>query len=366
MRRGPLSLGPLHLGSSQLEPLHLGERYWNCRFAAWRPAAAPTPGYTLLVPVPGELPVFLEVALAVTRQQAAQHRVQTLVIPDTMTPQMKTIVQRERAAWQGELTLLPLPQPERTVLPRLKNPSHNHAVQVITGINAARGTHVLLHDADLFLLDDGALDQRYEQAVERDLDVLGISPVWDKWYAEKGLTHLAATWELIARRDWLRSFPPRMHMGHRAEMFGEEHIFDTTLRPQALTDPTRIAQDGLTEEIVHFNYVISTYRHFQRSTGTFTDNRFRLVLVRLLVDLFGEEPYDYALPTMAELADGLNNPAARVVFPTTQEAAADYADFKSRISRTFDGEWCSRERGVQAHKDLAPFDEHYSYRGRKQ
>lgn len=338
------------------------DRYWTTRFAHWSPALPESPGYSLLVPVPGDLPVFLEVALAVIGQQQSQHRVETLVIPDVVTPQMRSIVDKAQANWQGRLELVPLPQPERSVLPRLKNPGHNHAVQLITGVHASRGSHILLHDADLFLLDPGALDQRYEQAMERDLDVLGISPVWDKWYTEHGLTHLAATWELLARRDWMRAFPPRMHMGHTAEMFGESHIFDTTLRPQALGNPQRIAQDDLVDEVVHFNYVISTYRHFQRSSGSFLDDRFRLVLVRLLIDLFAQEPFEYVVPSLAELSQGLRDESARVTYPSGEKASADYAAFRSQISRTFDGAWCSRERGMQADKDLAPFDEHYGYR----
>ncbi|GAA1380420.1 hypothetical protein [Luteococcus sanguinis] len=343
--------------------MELGKRYWTSRFSDWAAPLPADPGYTLLVPVPGDLPVFLEVALAVTGQQKAEHRLETLVIPDVMTPQVKNIVERNRANWQGKLTLLPLPQPERTMLPRMKNPSRNHAVQVITGIEHSRSTHVLLHDADLFLLDKGALDQRYQQAVERDLDALGISPVWDPWYNEKGLTHLAATWELMASRDWLRAFPPHMHMGHTAEMYGEDHVFDTTLRAQALGNPARIAQDNLSDEIVHFNYVISTYRHFQRSSGSFTDDRYRLILVRLLIDLFAQEPFDYVVPTLAELAKGLDDPTARVVYPSGEKAAADYASFRSQIQRTFHGEWCEAERGDRAEAELAPFDAHYGYTG---
>lgn len=339
--------------------MSLGSTYWTSRFARWKPAKPAQDGYTLLVPVPGDLPVFLEVALSVLGRQRHEHRIETLVIPDVDTPEVRNVFRRHAADWSGELDLLLLPQPERTVLPRLKNPSRNHGVQVIAGIQAARGSHVLLHDADLFLLDDDTLDQRWQQASERGMHALGISPVWDGWYAEHGL-HLAATWELMAERDWLRAFPPAMHIGHTAELFGEDHVFDTTLRAQALSDPRRIAQDDLSERIVHFNYVISTYRHFQRSSGPFLDNRFRLVLVGLLIDLFADEPFDYSMPTLEEMAAGLTDPTQPIIFPNGPEHAANYASFRAQLTHMLEGAWSSPERRARATEALAAFDHHYA------
>lgn len=336
----------------------LGATYWSTRFATWAPPRPATAGYTLLVPVPGDLPVFLEVALAVLGGQQHEHRIETLVIPDVDTPEVRRVFERHARHWDGELEMLLLPQPERTVLPRLKNPSRNHGVQVITGIQAARGSHVLLHDADLFLLDDDTLDQRWTRASERRMHALGISPVWDGWYAEHGL-HLAATWELMAERDWLRAFPPAMHIGHTAELFGEQHVFDTTLRAQALSDPRRVAHDDLSDRIVHFNYVISTYRNFQRASGPFLDDRFRLVLVRLLIDLFADEPYDYAMPTLADMAAGLTDATQPIAFPNGAEHAQNYASFRAQLTHMLQGAWSSPERRGRATEALAVFDRHY-------
>ena len=49
----------------------LKSAFWRIRFARWSsaPSGAVRPGYTLLLPVPGDLPVFLELALAVCRTQ---------------------------------------------------------------------------------------------------------------------------------------------------------------------------------------------------------------------------------------------------------------------------------------------------------
>lgn len=333
--------------------------YWSGRFNDW-PAPRPAePGYTLLVPVPGDLPVFLELALNVLARQDAAHRVETLVIPDKMTPAMTAITSGYASTWDGPLRTLPLPLPERFVLPLMRNPGRNHGVQLIEGISNARGSHVLLHDADLFLLDAGVLDERWVEASTDKLFALGVSPVWDSWFTTRGY-ELTATWELCADRDWLRAFPPAMHIGHEAEALGERHVFDTTLRAQLLSDPRRIRTHEIEDRMVHFNYVISTYRHFQNAKGTFTDDKFRLLLIRLFVDLFARVEAPYNLPALDELASALGGRDAAVAYPAaTPAAVADYQAYRRNVERILTGPWAA-EKGAELSGRLAPFDAYYS------
>lgn len=340
--------------------MSIGSRYWNARFSTWGAARPQEQGYSLLVPVPGDLPVFLELALSVLRLQDHEHRVETIVVPDRPTPQMDAVIARHRGTWDGPLEKALFPQPERRLLPALSNPFHNYGIQLITGTRAAKGSHVLLHDADLFLLSPGSLDRHYEAARADDLVACGVSPVWDSWFTEHGF-QLAATWELCAQRDWLRSFPPAMHMGHTAELLGEEHVFDITLHSQALTDPRRIGIRPQDEDIVHFNHVIGTYRGFQRAKGTFADDQFRLLLIRLFIDLFAQVEADYALPTFDELARGLTDPSAPVTYPVaTAEVTREYRGFRDRIERILTGAWAPDGRGEDATRALAAFDRHYA------
>ena len=112
-------------------------------------------------------------------------------------------------------------------------------MQLITGTAHSRGSHVVLHDADLFLMEPDILDRQYATCAKRRLACLGVSPVWDPWFAAHD-RYPAATWELCARADWLKSFVPALHMAHENELFGERHAFDTTLYPQAITHPDLI------------------------------------------------------------------------------------------------------------------------------
>lgn len=337
-----------------------GASYWKLRFARWGRRPAQQDGYTLLVPVPGDLPVFLDLALAVSRLQQSDSRVSTYVLPDQRTPAMAAAVAEARPAWPGELVLMDLPPLERILLPRLKDPGRNHGSQLITGVSAARSSHIVLHDADLFMLRDDVHESQYASARARNLDALGISPSWDSWYPQHGL-NLAATWEMTARVDWLRSFAPHRHLGHDAELFGELHTFDTTFWAQCHTPQQRIGVNDLGDDVVHFNYVISTYRRFQRHDGAqpFVDNQFRLLLIRLLVDLFDQGRGSYTLPGLAELSRGLTDATARVRY--LEDGAEQYHAFRGKVRAIMDGPWTSAERRERAATELSPFDSFYDW-----
>jgi hypothetical protein len=339
----------------------LGARYWRARLSRW-PALSPATleeGYTLLVPVPGDLPVFLRVALAVLRHQRAAHRVETVVVPDVVTSCVREIVKQARAEWSGPLRLQPLPLPERWALPRLNNPGRNHALQLITGAAHAKSSHVVLHDADLFLMEPDLLDRQYTTCAKRSLACLGVSPVWDPWFADHD-RYLAATWELCARLDWLKSFVPALHMAHENELFGERHSFDTTLYPQAITHPDLIGVEP-TSDFVHFNYVISNYRYFVRNRATsFIDNRYLLLFIRLLVDLFdASNGSDYRLPSLEDLGACLGRGEATVEFPLAGEGSESYQHFRELFSRILSGPWADDEQRQIAHEQLNPFDQFY-------
>ena len=334
--------------------------FWRVRFARWGRRPPQVPGYTLLVPVPGDLPVFLDLALAVCRLQTAEHRIATLVLPDAPSEALKQPVAEAAPTWPGRLEYTELPAIDRLVLPRLRDPGRNHGAQLIRGVTRSHSTHVVLHDADLFLMDERVHDDEYAQALERDLDALGVSPPWDPWYAARG-RDLAATWELCARVDWLRATPPHRHLGHDAAVDGEVHTFDTTFWAQLHTPAERIAVgDGLSDRLVHFNYVISTYRRFQRSQGAFHDDAFRLLLIRIFSELFAREGEDYGLPGLDEMAAGLGRlgePGVRVGY--TRDDGDGYRRMRDQLRAVAGGPWSDPARAARCMELLASFDDFY-------
>ncbi len=324
------------------------------RWGHWPRQRGNVPGYTLLIPVPGDLPVFLRLALAVNRRQAHRHRVATVVIPDQPSARVSEIVGTARSDWPDELSVRYLPYPERWYLPRLASAWRNYGVQVVTGTAAARSTHVIFHDADLFSLGHSMLDEHYEECRDRALGCLGVSPVWDTWFADRG-SHLAATWELCAAVEWMRSYPPHLHMAHHAVVLGEDHSCDVTLHPQVLSDPATIAVRAGAADFVHFNYVIGTYRDYQRSPTGFVDEHFRLLLIRVFIDMF-DRGQDYGVPSLSDLAEGLTNADAPVQYPAASDAAGTYEGFRLKLGQILREQWSADSPNVPA---LSAFDDHY-------
>jgi hypothetical protein len=335
---------------------------WKRLIGPWgRCEPANTPGYSLLVPVPGDLPVFLELALSVLRRQDATHRVETLIIPDVATPRVREIARRAGADWPGPLRLIELPWPDRLIPRRFNRPHHNHWLQLINGGRQARATHALLHDADLFIEAPDLLRGQYERCTAGGFACFGVNRVWDDWYEKRGL-NLTATWELFFEVAWLRSFPPHEHLGHDDTLRGEPHTFDTTLFPQCHTPPGRIGWHTPANGLVHFNYVICSYRYFRAARGPYADDNFRILLIRMLVDLFEDPPGEYGLPTAAQLADGLTNPHARVHY-TSPGARGSYAEFRGKFAELLRGPLLAESQRAAARATLAPFDRAFDWHG---
>lgn len=327
---------------------------WSRRLSGWGRPRPSTDGYDLVLAVPGDLPVFLRMALAVCGLQDSAHRNQTFIVPDVMTETMREIHAQAAPGWDGALRLLELPQPERMILPLLGDPGRNHAYQILTAVRASTSTHVMLHDADLFLPEPGVHRQQYERAERRQLDVLGVEPAWDTWFADRGRT-LAATWEMLARTEWMRSFPPHRLMGHDAVVEGEEHTFDTTFWGQWNSSPASVGVDLPDGGVVHFNYVISAYRKFRRAPAPWHDHEFRLLLIRAFIDLFDADDAATAVPSLDELVQGLEGPACDGPVFYLQSDRLAYEGFRDKFRAILSGPWAPGGRGDAA-RYVEPFD----------
>src|SRR5215212_10308 len=127
----------------------ISRHYWKLRLRGWPADAGRRTGYSLLLPVPGDLPVFTDLGLEVCASMSAKFRVETLVIPDQPSPCIGRIVASRESAWTGPLRIIHLPRPERELLRRRPNPFLYYGLQYVTGVKASEATHLLLHDADL-------------------------------------------------------------------------------------------------------------------------------------------------------------------------------------------------------------------------
>lgn len=333
--------------------------YWAARYRTWRASAEEqlSPGYTVLVPVPGDLPVFCRLALAACNSQRSSSRRATLVIPDAPSARVHRIVESWKGSWNGELAEENIRGLERWLLPRMKNAGHNYAVQLITGISATKSSHVIFHDADLFPLHEVLFERQYERCRDRQLACLGLSPVWDEWFEAHG-RKLAATWDLFADVRWLRSFRPAEHISQDETLWGEAHSFDVTLLAQAKTRFDLIDVTSEPDDFIHFNYVIGTFRRWQRTKGEMIDDRFLVLLVHLLSEMFGE-PTGGPKISVEQMGANLGRADLRLRHPDRESGRANYEEFRTKLGLALLGPWAETGMLDRANGLLEPFDSYY-------
>ena len=338
---------------------------WKLFRSTWKkPKAARVPGYSVMLPVPADLPVFLKIAMSTINAQQNAGLIETLVIPDMPTPEFEAAFNLAKKDWNnGPIRLVTLSPIERFITSRINSPHTNHWLQMTNGVEAAHSTHVLLHDADLFITDKNFLASHYAAIAGRDLACLGINPVWDKWYAENDLGHVTATWELMFDAEWARNFKPWMHRGHNGVIHGKTHEFDTMLLPQCLTEPRRIERHQGDWGFVHFNYVICTYRWFQENEKqgkpAYQDEHWRILLVRLLVDAYESTETESAVPSLAELRKALTGESKRIDYRGTT-AAKNYPEFRDKLQQLIDSGILDDRKIRVLREGIAPFDVHAS------
>ena len=213
----------------------------------------------------------------------------------------------------------------------------------------------LLHDVDLFLFDGDALRRHYQYAVQHDLDCLGASPVWDDWYRANGQGHVVATWELLFRTEWARHHAPWVHRAQYGTVDGKGHSFDMMLLAQSRSDPARIRQSPHEPAFIHFSHVISTYRQFQRHRGSWEDDYFRLLLIRLLIDALDHSGWRYELPSLAELQSSLVRGTGRITY-ATPACRTHYPEFRDKLERLLASDLLDGPQVRVMRAGVEPFD----------
>ncbi|MGH3029506.1 MAG: hypothetical protein ACRDNE_01835 [Gaiellaceae bacterium] len=337
-----------------MSPSTMKTLFYKLSYSRWQRPRSALPGYSLLLPVPADLPVFLKVALSVCRAQERDHRVETIVIPDRRSPEFARLFRALRSEWDGEPLRVAQLGHLGTMLSRTVASAHTrHWLQIVHGINASRSTHALLHDADLFLSDPSFLRTHFEQGAGRAC--FGVSDVWDDWYRENGFRHVVATWELLFDLSWATGFEPWVHRGHDDVLDGKAHTFDTMLLPQCLTGPELVGRRDDNQGFIHFNYVVCAYRSFQRRSGPFEDQGFSLLLIRLLVAAYEMSRWCHDLPSLPRLVAGLRDATAPVTY-RAPETRAKYETFRSKLDALIASGLLPTKGVETVARSIEPFD----------
>ncbi len=309
---------------------------WKIFYSRWgKTPSKKVSGYSLLLMVPGDLPVFLQIAMEQCASQNFKNLVETVVVPDNVPPGFMPLYRKLQQGWtHGPIRLSRLNASELFLTKRLNNPHTNCWLQFVHGCSGVSSTHLLWHDADLFIMNKGFLEKHYEECLRQKCVLLGVNEAWDAWYRENGFAYLTSTWEILLDMDWVRSFAPWQHRGHAGFAGGKPHVFDITFLPQCLTSAELIRRHEGDWGFVHFNYIIGTYRCFQNSRGPFEDTGFKLLFVRLLVDAY-QSDWHYEVPPFDELLRGIVDASCRVTY-VTKETHESYGEFRHKLQKLMD------------------------------
>lgn len=336
--------------------------FWKLLYSRWDKPVKPIPGYTLLVLTPGDLPFFLKIAMEVCAAQNPEHLVETLIVPDNrlMLGFADRLSQWAKDYPVSPVRLVPQNKIERTFTRFHQNAHNNCWMQMVRGINAVRTTHALWHDVDLFIHEPDFLKAHYETCVAEKLACLGVSKAWDSWFEEHGITHLVGTWELMFDMNWVRSFAPWQHRGHDEIVAGKQHTCDISFWPQYQTPAEQIGRHEKEWGFIHFNYVTGNYRRFQKSSGSFEDDGFKLLLVRLLIDAYDKSDWPYEVPPLNQLIRGIDDASQRVTY-TQEKTWQNYPEFRAKLQSLIDSKLLDDEKSSVLANGVRCFDRRYGW-----
>jgi hypothetical protein len=335
---------------------------WKALYSRWNVTSAQKKeGYSLLLMVPGDLPVFLQIAMEQCSFQVPEHLLETVVVPDNIPPGFMKLFDSLSERWKlSPICVAPLSALEYFMTKRMNNPHLNCWLQFVRGCNAVSSTHLLWHDADLFIADKDFLKKHFVACVRQRCALLGMNESWDSWYRENGFAYLTSTWEIMVDLAWVKSFPPWQHRGHDGRIAGKSHTFDITFLPQCLTPPEKIKRHEGDWGFVHFNYVIATYRHFQNSRGSFEDEGFKLLLVRLLVDAYDRSGWQYEVPLFEDLLPGIKDASRRVTY-VSETARKNYPEFRTKFQKLVDSGITGPKREAVLRAKIQCFDKAFGW-----
>lgn len=336
---------------------------WDAVYRRWRsPSPIRSEGYTFVIMTPPDLPCWLDVSLQVLRSQDLEGLHEVLVVPDHPHSRFAELVEQRRSRWDSSpLRLAHFKAKDRLVRKLVRNPSTIHFLQLVNAIETVSSRFLVLHDVDLFPRKDDFYRLMAQQSLARSLVCMGVTRPWTgyDWFGQPGTEKLVATWELLFDVTWARQFSPADLKPRPAWLNHKKVILDTMLHAQMHTPAERIDCLEAVDELVHFGYVVSRYRLFQRHKGTYTDLGCCLLLLRLLVDLYGPDDWPYQLPDYDTLVRGIQDVHQPVIYPF-EHIQPDYAPFRAKLETLFQMNFFGTSATEQVRERIKPFDQAFA------
>jgi hypothetical protein len=337
-------------------------------FGRWRRPQPLAAGYTILLPMPMDMPFLLRFALEGLRHLNTKNCRQIVVIPDGWGGDGgKAFHEVVAACDDPRVELVELRPGIRFYIQKIQMRKNrqsaanwSHWAMIVEGTARARSEYAFLHDADAFFVDADAIERQYHECRDRAMETLGVQVRTDAFFERIGYA-IPGTWEMMYSVPWARRRNPLTLKGMWQSTPHGVHEFDTMLYPQYLDYPTgKIGTMVIPPRLVHFHGAVTTYRVLKdHARRPLIDMLFRLLLLSILEDLLPAPDGRRILPAPEALAQGLTDFSASITY-NSEAATREYPIFRKQIdelceSLTFAGPRADRIRAL-----LQPFDEHYA------
>lgn len=327
-------------------------------YSRWKPAGLPSDGYSIIMPMPEDMPFLLRLALEGLRHVGTDHCGQVIVVGDGWGSDRGEALRKVAGEFSdSRIEMAFFSRLDRAVVRRMPSP---HWLTVIYGINRARHDYAFLHDSDAFFLERDCMERTYAYCRERSMYAIGVTARWDPFFEQIGY-QIPGTWQMIFSALWLRTHKPWKVHGRQVATPHGPNIFDTLLYPQYLDYGTgRIGVMPDPPKYVHFNGTIVTYRTWRRAGGKpVVDELFRLLLLSLLEHVIPPADGKRLLPPVDELSHGLTDATCPIRYDTL-DCARNYGEFRDQVKELCGSPIFAGERAHVIESLLRPFDEHFA------
>jgi hypothetical protein len=151
-------------------------------FRRWKSRRDFEDGYSILLPMPMDMPFLLRYALEGLRHLDTTHCKQIVVIPDGWGDDEGRGLRRVvESAGDPRIELVELRPAARVFIHQLKKSvggavNSAHWAMIVEGIDRSRCEYAFLHDA--FFIEDGGLERQYRECRDRGMFTLGVQARW--------------------------------------------------------------------------------------------------------------------------------------------------------------------------------------------
>jgi len=122
-----------------------------------------------------------------------------------------------------------------------------------------------------------------------------------------------------------------------------------------MTAPERVGRHPEENGFIHFGHVVSGYRWFQQSPRPYEDEQFRLLLIRLLIDVYDTSGWPCEVPSAHDLAKGLAVKSNQVTY-LRDSTRQRYPGFRSTLQCLLSSGLLNDERASMMLEEITPFD----------